>query len=270
MRITFWGVRGIAPVSGPAYVRYGGDTMCIGIEAGGANVMLDAGSGLRACGAALAARPDAISAHIILSHLHLDHVLGLNQFAPLFRSDARIHLYAPEESLRVGQDALLSLFRPPLFPIDDCGMPASIALRSYGSKQLLTLPDVVIDTVPVNHPGGCSALIVRAEGRKLAYVTDHEHGEAAIDDGLAAAIAGADLLIYDATFSEAEFAAHRAWGHSSWDAGVRLKRQSGVKLLVLAHHHPDRTDADLDRMAQAAAEAAPNVLFAHQGLSLTL
>lgn len=272
MRVTFWGVRGTFPVTGAVHARYGGDTMCIGVEAGDADLILDAGSGLRRLGSALAQRRGPIAAHIVVSHLHLDHLLGLTQFAPFWRSDARVHLYAPRECLAEGgEDALFSVMRPPLFPIDAGLMPAAIGLSAFAlGEGFAPAPDVRVETVALHHPGACAGLIVHAGGRKLAYITDHEHGQTAADERLAAAAEGADLLIYDATFTEGEMAAHRGWGHSSWQAGLKLKQRAGAKLLALAHHHPDRTGEELDAMAEAAARLAPNVFFARQDMSISL
>jgi ribonuclease BN (tRNA processing enzyme) len=131
-------------------------------------------------------------------------------------------------------------------------------------------PDVCVSTVALNHQGACAAIIIEAEGRKLCYVTDHEHGDANADDRLAAAVEGADLLIYDATFTDAEWLAHRGWGHSTWEEGIRLKRRAGAELLALVHHDPDRTDDALDGLAMAAAAQSRNAFFAHQGLCLEI
>jgi phosphoribosyl 1,2-cyclic phosphodiesterase len=271
MRVTFWGVRGTFPATGAAFARYGGDTMCTEVECGDTCLILDAGSGLRALGAKLNKRDGEIAAHVFLSHLHLDHIMGLPHFEPLWRRDARILLHAPHECLADDDNALFSVLRPPLFPIDASTLPAAIGLQEFKlGEPLMPTPGVTVRTLPVNHQGACAGLVVAWRGCKLCYITDHEHGDAEIDARLALAVEGADLLIYDATFTEAEMPAHRGWGHSSWEEGLQLKRRTGAQLLALAHHHPDRTDAELDAMAEAATRECPNVFFAEQGLSLTL
>jgi phosphoribosyl 1,2-cyclic phosphodiesterase len=271
MRVTFWGVRGTFPAVGGAFARYGGDTMCVEAACGDTRLILDAGSGLRALGARLNAAKGPLAAHIVLSHLHLDHVIGLTAFAPFWRRDARIHLHAAEECLAVDREALFSVIRPPLFPLDAGAAPASIGLEEFRlGGAFIPGPGVVVRTVALNHQGPCAAIIVHWGGRKLCYVTDHEHGDAVADRVLAHELKNADLLIYDATYTDAEMDLHRGWGHSSWEEGLRLKRRAGVRLLALAHHEPDRTDAALDRLAEAASAQCDNVLFARQGLSLTL
>jgi phosphoribosyl 1,2-cyclic phosphodiesterase len=270
MRVTFWGVRGTFPAAGAAFARYGGDTMCIEVECGEVTLVLDAGSGLRALGAKLNARDGLIATHVLLSHLHLDHIMGLPHFAPLWRKDARIQLYAADECLE-NEEALFSVIRPPLFPLEAGDLPAAIGLQNFAlGAAFMPSPGVLVRSVPATHQGACSAFVIVWQGRKLCYVTDHEHGQELTDARLAKAVEGADLLIYDATFTDAEMSTHRDWGHSSWEEGVRLKRRAGAKLLALAHHHPDRTDAELDALSEAAAAACPNVFFARQGLSLSL
>jgi phosphoribosyl 1,2-cyclic phosphodiesterase len=128
----------------------------------------------------------------------------------------------------------------------------------------------VVRTFALSHQGPCAGIVVLWRGRKLCYVTDHEHGDAKADERLNREVGGADLLIYDATFTDAEMPSHEGWGHSSWEEGVRLKQRAGVRLLALAHHEPARTDAALDELAQSASQLASNVFFAKQGLSLSL
>jgi phosphoribosyl 1,2-cyclic phosphodiesterase len=201
----------------------------------------------------------------------MDHIMGLPQFAPFWREDAQIHLHVAEECLGRGEDALFSIMRPPLFPLEACELPAAANVQTFAlGAAFMPASGVLVRSVPVSHQGACSAIIIAWRGRKLCYVTDHEHGDADVDARLTEAARGADLLIYDATFTDAEMPAHRGWGHSSWEEGLRLKHRAGVKLLAFAHHHPDRRDADLDALGEAAASACANVFFASQGLSLGL
>ena len=270
MRVTFWGVRGTFPATGAAFARYGGDTMCIEVEAAGARLILDAGSGLRALGAKLNAAPGPVEAHVLLSHLHLDHIMGLPHFAPFWRRDARVQIHAPLEC--VGDDphaTLFSVLRPPLFPLDAGELPASIGLQEFKTgARFSPEPGIVVHAFALSHQGPCAGLVIEAGGRKLAYVTDHEHGDVDADDRLLGAVEGADLLIYDATFTDEEWVARRGWGHSTWEEGLRLKRRAGVELLALAHHEPDRCDDALDALAEVAASRCENAFFARQGLSL--
>jgi phosphoribosyl 1,2-cyclic phosphodiesterase len=271
MRVTFWGVRGTFPATGATFARYGGDTMCVEVECGATRVVLDAGSGLRALGAHLRMHDKSTLTHIVLSHLHLDHIIGLPSFAPLWREESCIVLHAAAECVATNEDALFSVLRPPLFPIDAGELPAAIGVEEFVlGGSFAPEPGVVVRTLALSHQGPCAAIVLQWQGRKLCYVTDHEHGDREADDRLTLAVEGADLLIYDATFTDAELAGRRGWGHSTWEEGVRLKRRAGVKLLALAHHDPDRSDSALDALAEGAAAVEPNVFFARQGLSIGL
>lgn len=272
MRVTFWGARGTFPATGADFARYGGATMCVEVECAGARLILDAGSGLRALGAKRAAAKAGVEAHLIISHLHLDHIMGLPHFAPFWRNDTQVLIHAARES--VGEDdgeTLFSVLRPPLFPLHRGALPARIDLRQYQTGSSFSpAPGIAVTTAALSHQGACAAIVVEAGGRKLCYATDHEHGDSEADKRLTSAAEGADLLICDATFTDAEWPAHRGWGHSTWEEGLRLKRRAGVKLLALAHHEPDRTDSVLDALGEVVANRCDNAFFARQGLSLEL
>lgn len=272
MRVTFWGVRGTFPATGAAFQRYGGDTMCVEIEGDGVRVILDAGSGLRAVGDKLRDTGDATPTHIFISHPHLDHVMGLSHFAPLWRDDAMLTCWAAEAEDNPGyaRDAFV-LARPPFFPIDIARTPARVRLAPYSADRALSLESgVTVTPFALNHPGVAYGFCVAQADRKVCYVCDHEHGDDNIDARIAAAAGGADMIIYDATFTDEEFAARRGWGHSTWQAGLALKRRAGAKLVAFAHHDPRRTDAELDQLAEQAAARGANAFFARQGLVIDL
>jgi phosphoribosyl 1,2-cyclic phosphodiesterase len=272
MRVTFWGARGTFPATGANFARYGGDTMCVEVMCGASRVVLGAGSGLRALGAKLQESKQPIAAHIVLSHLHLDHVMGLAQFAPLWRKDSCIVLHAAQQSNGGDVDSpVLSVVRRPLFPIDVADLPAAIGINEFRAGATFSLePGIVVRTFALSRGSASVGILLEWEGRKLCHVAHYEHGDSQTDNRVAKAAEGADLLIYDAAFSDAEMAERRGLGHSSWEEGIRIKDKAGVGLLALAHHDPDRSDAHLDCRAEAAARRSANVFFARQGMSLDL
>ncbi len=257
--VRCWGARGTFPSPGVAFARYGGDTMCFEVLAGNVRVILDAGTGLKALGDAM----DARETHILLSHGHIDHVIGLTQFAPFWQAGRPITLWLPPGEPGAAAGLLLE---PPLFPVRLAEMPAAIRVMTYAADAPLAVADgLSVQAFAVHHPGGAYGFRIESGQGSVCYVTDHEHGSP-LDAALVASIRHADLMIYDSTYTEAEMPGHRGWGHSTWEAGLELAGQAGVPLLWLAHHHPERDDSALDRLQDAAdATSFPHGRFVHAG-----
>jgi phosphoribosyl 1,2-cyclic phosphodiesterase len=128
MRATFWGVRGSVPVPGPATERFGGNTSCVQVSAAnGAQVVLDAGTGIRELGVAIAGRSRRL--HILLTHLHLDHIQGLMFFAPFFDPRAEITVWGPPAAGRELRKRLARYISNPLSPIEIGDLPAQVSFR---------------------------------------------------------------------------------------------------------------------------------------------
>lgn len=272
MRVTFWGVRGTHPATGAQFARFGGDTMCVEVTCDDARIVLDAGSGLRALGTAIAAGEAHSVTHLFLSHLHLDHVIGLPQFQPLWQAGSalNIHVGADHAPGRT-EAAALAILRPPYFPVSPQDLPAAVTVLPFKvGAAIRPVEGVTVRTFALSHGGESTGLRIEWAGRSVCYVTDHEHGDADTGARLAEAVAGADLLIYDATYTDEEMTGRRGWGHSTWEEGLRLKRRAGVALVAFAHHDPDRTDGELDVMSEAAARAGANAVFARRGMSIKI
>lgn len=271
MKVTFWGVRGTFPATGERFVRYGGDTMCIEVDCGGQSIILDAGTGLRMLGEKLRTCPGAINAHLMLSHAHIDHLLGFLQFAPLWRKDASLTVWSAANGEDNPAEAARALLAPPFTPAGAANFVGRLAWSELTlGQQFEPFRGVEVLPFAVTHPGGACGYRIDYAGRSVVYITDHEHGDLALDEQLVGIAANADLLIYDATFTEEEMQTRRGWGHSTWPAGMRLRDRSGAKLVAFAHHEPLRTDGELDRMAVSAASAGVNAFFARQGMCIDL
>jgi phosphoribosyl 1,2-cyclic phosphodiesterase len=136
---------------------------------------------------------------------------------------------------------------------------------------VLTLhPDVVVRTAPLNHPGGATGYRVEYDGKVVVYVTDTEHRPGAPDANVLALANAADLMIYDANYTDAEYPDHVGWGHSTWQEAVRLANAAKVKRLALFHHDPDRGDQAMAAVAAEAAAARPKTMVAREGERLTI
>ncbi len=272
MVVRFWGVRGSLPAPGPETVRYGGNTLCVELRCGPHLLILDAGSGIRSLGAALAARDAPVHADILLSHTHLDHICGLPFFAPMFDPKARIRLWAghlgPPSNIA---DVLALSWRGPLFPDIESEFRAHIEYHDFSAGDDLSLRDELgIRTTTLRHPGNAVGYRIESGGASVCYITDTEHPADGPDDGLRGFVAGADIMIYDSSYTEAEYQTRLGWGHSTWQAGADLADAAGVRQLVLFHHDPSHDDAAMDAIAEAAAKRRPGTWAATEGATIVL
>ncbi len=267
MKVRFWGVRGTIACGGRETVRYGGNTSCVEVRCGERLLILDGGTGLRPLGEALGAASSAVDADLMLSHCHLDHIIGLPLFQPFYAGENRFRLWAghllPQLSL---VDVMHSMMAAPLFPVPPDVFKAQVEYRDFTAGELLhPQPGVVIRTGPLNHPDGATGYRIEHGGAAVAYITATEHRPGERDANVLALARAADLLIYDCTYTDEEYPAHAGWGHSTWQEGVRLADASGAKTLVVFHHDPSHDDATMDRSAAASASARAGTVVAREG-----
>ena len=270
--VRFWGVRGTVPCPGAETLRYGGNTACLEVMCGNRRLILDAGTGLRALGASLNGQA-AVEGHIFLTHTHIDHINGFPFFRPAYSKDNRFQLWAGHMGGEPGglQAVLADLMRAPMFPVPLEIMHACIAFNDFAAGVVLEpAPGVVLRTAALNHPNGATGYRIDFAGRSVCYVTDTEHREGMLDQTVLDLIRDAELVVYDATYTDAEYERFRGWGHSTWQEGVRLCRAAGVERMVAFHHDPDRRDAELDQIADELDRAMPGSRVAREGLVLHL
>jgi phosphoribosyl 1,2-cyclic phosphodiesterase len=271
MRVRFWGVRGSIPTSGSATSRTGGNTACVEVSCGGHVLLFDAGSGLVPAGLALE-REGVSSCDLFLSHSHYDHLIGLPFFRLLSSPEGRCTIWSGHLAGETETRSLISDFlRTPYFPVPIDSYAATIAFRDFRPGETLNpQAGIMIETAALRHPGGVVAYAVRHAGRKAVYVTDCEHGSDECDAMLLRLAQGADLLIFDAMYTEEELQRHRGFGHSTWQEAVRVARQAGVRRLALFHHAPLRSDDEIDMVERLASGQFSNTVAARDGLVLSL
>lgn len=273
--VRFWGVRGSIASPGPDTCRYGGNTACLEVRCGAARLVFDAGTGLRGLDAVLKAERRAgagpADLDLFLTHTHLDHVCGLPFFAPAFDPACRIRVWAGHLEAGESLEAVLrAIMTAPLYPIPADGFGAGCVFRRFDAGAVLhPCAGVTVRTVPLAHPGGAVGYRVEFAGRCLCVVTDTEHGSAA-DAAVAGMVRGADVMVYDATYTDAEFPARIGWGHSTWEECLRVADAAGVGRAVIFHHDPARTDDELDAIQAAAQARRPGSLVAAEGMELSL
>lgn len=268
----FWGVRGSISCPGPTHARYGGHTSCVEVRCGDRLIILDGGSGLRCLGDVLGAE-HPIEGDMLLTHSHIDHIIGIPFFQPFFQSKSAFRLWAGHLDHGSGglRAALGGFMQAPLFPVPPQVFDAALEYRDFDPGATLELGDGVrIRTAPLNHPNNATGYRVEFGGRSICYVTDTEHVPGEPDQNILGLIAGADVMIYDSTYTDAEFPEHVGYGHSTWQEGVRLAEAAGVGRLVIFHHDPSHTDDIMDTIAEEAAAMRPGTVVAREGMTLSV
>lgn len=275
-RVEFFGVRGTIPTPGRDYLSYGGETMCVTVQVSADTlVIFDAGTGLRQLGQALhQGRPpyDKIrNCHFFLSHYHLDHVLGLPYFAPLWAHDKLRLAFHDFGHCGINQQAFLTerLFHPPLFPVTLDQAKAKIDFIRHGPDQKEVDFDFgIVRTVPLNHPGG--ALGYRLDpvtGGALCYISDHEP-QKDVDATLYPFLQDACVAILDTTFLEEDYPNFVGWGHASHAFAKKVGQNTNVNRIFLAHHAPTYDDHTLHKAE--AALPGPRIRLAREGMNLAI
>jgi phosphoribosyl 1,2-cyclic phosphodiesterase len=259
LKAKLWGTRGSVPSPGPETIRYGGNTSCVGVTlSDGSLLALDAGTGIRNLGLSLPDEPTRL--HILLTHLHLDHIQGLVFFAPCFRPQTEIVIWgpaSPEASLR---DRIARYISAPLSPVEVRELPCDVSFRSTPETEGEIGP-ARIPAASVSHRGPTLGYRIDDGPDSLAYIPDHEPALGADLDTLEEEwISGfglardASLLIHDGQYADSEYPEHLGWGHSATSHALSFARRTGAAHTVLFHHDPLHSDERLDLLAVEAGE----------------
>jgi phosphoribosyl 1,2-cyclic phosphodiesterase len=281
VRVTIWGCRGSIPTPGPETIGYGGNTSCLEVSPDDETVIVfDAGTGIRVLGDELERR-SVRRIQLFLTHLHLDHLEGLRFFAPMWDDRVELDIWGPPSPLLGLRDRIARSFSPPLFPVDLGEVPARLTFHDT-PREPWRVGSVLLRAGFVVHPGPTVGYRVETNGAALAYIPDHEPALAGAIaarsrdwiSGCAIA-ADADVVFHDAQYSEAEYAEHVGWGHSSIAHAVAFGQAAGARKLVLFHHDPSHSDRRLEDLeAEARALAGVNggtePVLAREGMVLDL
>jgi phosphoribosyl 1,2-cyclic phosphodiesterase len=272
--IRFWGVRGSIASPGLYTVRYGGNTPCVEMQVGDRRLIFDGGTGLRGLGQSLLSSMPT-EAHLFFSHTHWDHIQGFPFFEPAFVKGNRFDIYgALSPKGQSIQQCLNDQMLHPNFPVPLQIMGGDLQFHDLEPEQSVKLGDIVVETAPLNHPGGSMGYRVNWRGLAVSYVTDTEHFSDRLDEQVLWLSRGADVLIYDSTYTDEEYnsptSSKVGWGHSTWQEAVKIAQAAGVKQLVLFHHDPQHDDAFMDRVAEQAKQVYANTLVAQEGMAIQL
>ncbi len=276
--VTFYGVRGSTPCSCDTTNGIGGNTSCVLVRGpeGDAPLVLDLGTGLRYLGNELTERTSdhTFEGTALVTHLHWDHVQGIPFFVPLLHQNANLRLIGPEQLGSNLRAEIESFIRPPLFPVDLSVLPCEIEFVEMSAGSI-THGTSTITVAAVDHIGPTNAYRIDNGSASVVYIPDHQQpvdGSTDVPSSVIDFCRGADVLIHDAQYDDAEFITKATWGHSTVRYAAAVAKASEVRRLVLFHHDPSHDDAWIaNAVADAQCWVGPEieVMAASEGLSLT-
>jgi phosphoribosyl 1,2-cyclic phosphodiesterase len=273
MLARFWGTRGSIASPGPGTVQFGGNTSCVElVTPSGSVLVLDCGTGARSLGnRLLQSASGPVSASILLTHTHWDHIQGFPFFAPLFQAANHFQVYGPEGAHLSLRDVLAGQMEHHYFPVELDQLAARINYRDL-SEGVHEIDGVVVRAQKMNHPSPTLGYRIEAEGRAICYLCDHEpYFEGIWREGATRAIdsiqdpgdrrhaefmQGAHAVIHEAQYTPQEYPSKRHWGHSTYEYVVELAALAGVGRLYLTHHDPSHDDECIARVERAAQDLA--------------
>ena len=261
------GSRGSMACSDIRLLKYGGATSAFLLQAGDKNILFDAGTGILRSTELLQEENEM---HVLIGHVHMDHIIGIAFWRPLFMKDKEVHIYSEMRDGMGIREQLDNFLRPPYWPV---GIGLFQGVKGYHDitvgEPFELGSGVTVSTMRSNHPNTGTIFRVDWDGKSVVYAVDYEHSEKSSRE-LAVFAKGCDLLIYDSTYAPEVYPQRVGWGHSTWVEALKLKEAAGVKTLLLAHHEIDNTDEILDSLQNKLTELDKNVYLAKEGMEIEL
>ncbi|MFM2253667.1 MAG: hypothetical protein RJB68_2004 [Pseudomonadota bacterium] len=286
MKVRFWGVRGSIASPGPHTVRYGGNTTCIEIRTDNNElIILDAGTGIFPLSQTLLAEMP-ITANVLITHSHWDHIQGLPFFIPNFIPGNTLRLHGGFDPVSgKGIEQVMSVqLQYSYFPVREEEMKGRIEYVTLSPGEPVQVGSATVTPCLLNHPVVDFGYRIDCNGKSVFFTGDHEppyniydpqdEGYAAyqslVDEknrAIVEAIRGVDVLIADTSYTAEEYPAKKGWGHGTFATSIELAQQAGVQVLFCTHHEPTRSD---DALESAFAKALSQHGSPQQGLDIRL
>jgi len=255
MIIRFWGTRGSVPVCSPSVLKYGGDTTCVELRSKNNDlIVIDAGTGIRDLAVSLKNEKCPESFTMMFTHSHTDHIWGFPFFFPVYRKGQKINISCCNASCGSGKEIVSGTMRPPIFPVKFENAAADFSFSTIPPEGT-EIYGIKVTPVAISHPDGGSGFRFEENGRIFVFLTDNElkynHKGSIGFEGYAEFCRNADLLVHDAQYNDEEYKMFRTWGHSTYSQVLELAEAAEVRHVCFFHHSPDRTDAEIDTIADS-------------------
>ena len=254
MIVRCYGARGSIPVSGPHYIKYGGDTTCLEIRSKNDEIVIvDAGTGIRRLGNRLT-EEGRFDFTVFFTHSHMDHISGFPFFKPVYRKQTVIRLEGCPTAQGNIRKILSRAMEAPLFPVPFDALNATIEYSGECSLDL-GIDSLEVSYINLSHPNVGRGYKFVEDGKSFVFLTDNElayrHRNGCSFEDYVEFARDADLLFHDAEYTPEQYLYTRTWGHSTYQDAVRLACTARVKRFGLFHHNQDRTDEEQDAIVDA-------------------
>lgn len=231
---------------------YGSATTCVEVISDDKRLIIDGGSGIKLLSDDMIGKSNKdIEYHILITHFHFDHILGLPFFLPHFKKGNKIKYYCVQPEC---EEVIRSLFKKPIFPVGYDDLQASIEFIKLKPYEKIQINGFNVTPYLLDHPDPCYGFRIEKDGRSYGHAVDTEAvrlTESALgqDAGL---YKNLDVLYIDAQYLEEEMNHKKGWGHGTFERAFSLCAHFGIKQVYMAHYDPSASFEDIQNFKARA------------------
>ncbi|MEL0067991.1 MAG: MBL fold metallo-hydrolase [Gammaproteobacteria bacterium] len=246
MQVFFAGTRGAYPTLSPTSQKTGGNTNCVTVSVGDDRLIIDGGTGTENIS------PRNTDDTIVLSHFHLDHLIGLPMFLTRKQQGGCLIIKAVESTCASTKTILSKIFGSEFFPVSLEVIHPTLDYHDFETQT--QIGKWSISAHPLNHPGGSFGYRINHQDsdQTFTHLLDHEHGTQ-IDEALMEFAHGSSLVAWDGCYESDIYANVKGFGHSTWEEGIKFGNAIGSPVAISGHRF-NRTDDECDQIEAKLSE----------------